>query len=331
MKDVAGRAGVSVSTVSRVISGKIPVDVQTEQKVREAIRELSYTPNLLASGLRSKSGRAIGLLVPRISDPFFSSLIDHVDKAVIQHGYNLLLFNTHSDPAFEEQVISNLISRHVDGIIFSMVSDESWAIELLAGVDVPVVMLDRVRDEDRLLSLRLDNTRAGAMAAEHLAGLGHRRLACVTGPKEIRLCLDRLNGFRAALAERGIPLPEECVIEGDFTFEAGLAAAARLAAMRPPVSAVWAQNDLMAAGVMKGMAAVGARIPDDLSVVGMDDTQVTLLLQPSLTSIAQPIRDMAEMAVAMIVDRKRKMPVQRHVILNPSLSVRASTARPREE
>jgi LacI family transcriptional regulator len=329
MKDVARRAGVSISTVSRVISRKIPVDARTEQKVRAAIRELRYKPNLLASGLRSKSGRAIGLLVPRIADPFFCSLIDHVDRAVISHGYNLLLFNTNSDPDFEEQVIENMLSRRVDGIIFSMVSDESRAMELVSGVDVPVVMLDRVRDTEKLLSLVLDNTRAGRIAAEHLADLGHRRLACITGPQTIHLCIERLNGFRAALEERGIPVDDDCVVEGDFTFSSGVAAASRLAAVSPKVTAIWAQNDLMAAGVMKGMIGSGRRIPENLSIVGMDDVEVPILLQPPLTTIAQPIREMAEKAVEMIWDRMRGGSMQHRAILEPRIVIRESTAPPR--
>jgi LacI family transcriptional regulator len=302
------------------------VDARTEQKVRTAIKDMKYQPNLLASGLRSKSGRVIGLLVPRILDPFFCLLIDCVDRAVINQGYNLLLFNTCSDPDFEEQVIENLLSRHVDGIIFSMVSDESRAMELVRGVGVPVVMLDRVRETGKVLSLVLDNAGAGRMAAEHLADLGHRRLACVTGSSTIHLCLERLGGFRSALEKRGIHLNDECVVEGDFTFSSGIAAAKRLVQILPKVTAVWAQNDLMAAGVLIGMAGEGRRIPDDLSLVGMDDVGVPLFLQPPLTTIAQPIREMAEQAVEMIMERKKSDSPPKRAILEPTLVIRKSTA-----
>ncbi len=326
MKDVAERAGVSISTVSRVISRKIPVDASTEQRVRTAIDELNYRPNLLAAGLRSKSGRSIGLIVPRISDPFFSSLIDHVDRAVIDRGYNLLLFNTHSDPDFEQQIIDNLVSRHVDGIIFAMASDESWAIEMLAGVDVPIVMLDRIADTDKLLSLRLDNEGAGALAAEHLASLGHHRVACVTGPLKVHLCIDRLNGFLAALNKRGILMEKECIFEGDFSYSAGILAAERLAMIQPRITAIWAQNDLMAAGVLKGVIARGRRVPEDVSIIGMDDLLLPQMLQPSLSTIIQPVQQMAEKAVEMIMDVIKKIPTERHIVLEPTLAARESTA-----
>ncbi len=246
----------------------------------------------------------------------------------MSHGYNLLLFNTNSDPDFEEQVFANLLSRHVDGIIFSMVSDESRAMDLVGGVGVPIVMLDRVRQTEKLLSLVLDNEMAGRLAAEHLAGLGHRELACITGPQAIHLCRERLNGFRDALNARGVVLEDEHVIEGDFTFEAGLAAANLLAARHPEVTAVWAQNDLMAAGILIGMAGAGRRIPSDFSIVGMDDLEVPQLMQPPLTTVAQPIREMAEKAVEMIVERKRSASMMKQAILQPTMVVRGSTAPP---
>jgi DNA-binding LacI/PurR family transcriptional regulator len=181
---------------------------------------------------------------------------------------------------------------------------------------------------EKLLSLVLDIELAGRLAAEHLAGLGHRRLACITGPQTIHLCLERLNGFRNALNARGIALDEECVIEGDFTFDAGLAAASRLAARHPEVTAVWAQNDLMAAGILIGMAGKGRRIPHDFSIVGMDDVEVPQLMQPPLTTIAQPIREMAEKAVGMIVERMRSASMMKRAILQPTIMVRGSTAPP---
>lgn len=325
MRDVARQAGVSVSTVSRVLSRKIPVDKQTREKVLTVIEELSYRPNLIAAGLRSKSGRSIGLLVPRIADPFFMELIDHLDRSVVSHGFNLLLFNTRSDPEFEEQVVDNLLRRHVDGIIFSLVSDESRVPSLVNGVDVPIVMLDRVRNDARLMSLVLDNHRAGQLAAEHLLGLGHRRLACVTGPKRIHLCRDRLGGFADTLAQQGVPLDAQHVIEGDFTLGSGRAAAELLLEMRPRPTAVWAQNDLMAAGLLKGALRRGLRVPRDISIVGMDDVQIPEVVQPSLTSVAQPLREMAERAVEMILSTKESRDVPREVLLQPRLNVRESS------
>jgi DNA-binding LacI/PurR family transcriptional regulator len=332
IRDVAKRANVSISTVSRVISKKIPVDEQTQKRVRTAINELNYRPNLIASGLRSKSGKSIGLLVPMIQNPFFMVLIDHIDRCVISRGYNLLLYNTHSDLDFEKQILDNLLRRHVDGIIFSLVSDESRAVELLTAVEVPVVMLDRVRADTRLMSVVLDNRKAGEIAAEHLIDLGHRSFACLSGPTKIRLCAERLAGFTETLSRRGIG-PANCqVLLGDFSLESGIAAAQRLLQTRPAVTAVWAHSDLMAAGLLKGFQQAGVMVPAEVSVMGMDDAFVPEIVNPSLTTIAQPIGEMAQRAVEMILEMKGSSRAQREVLLNPHLVVRESTgARKRQE
>jgi len=325
IRDVALRAGVSTSTVSRVISRKIPVDQRTTEKVMRAVSELKYRPNLVASGLRSRSARSIGLLVPRIADPFFMQMIDDVDRCIIEQGFNLLLFNTHADPGFEERVVDNLLRRHVDGIIISFVSDESRVPALLKDVDVPIVMLDRVRDDAKLMHVVLDNRKAGELAAAHLLGLGHRRIACITGPRGVRLCIDRLAGLADRLAAEGCALTGELAIESDFTFEGGRAACERMLHARSRPTAVWAQNDLMAAGVLKAALASGLGVPGDLSVMGMDDFLVPEIVHPALTSIAQPLRDMSERAVMMILKAKENSAVERRVLVDPTLVVREST------
>lgn len=326
MKDVAKRAGVSVSTVSRVISGKIPVDHSTQSAVLAAIAELKYRPDLVASGLRTKSAKSVGLIVPRISDPFFMALIDHADRSVVSHGCNLLLFSSRSDVDFEEKIVDDLLRRHVDGIIFAMVSDESRTLKLLSHVDVPVVMLDRVFNTTRFMNLVVDNRKAGELAAEHLLALGHRRIACLTGPGTIHLSLDRLRGFRETLKAAGVALRDDAVVHGDFNFEFGFASAETVLRMRPTPTAVWAQNDLMAAGLLKRMTQLGVKVPEGLSILGMDDLGVPEIVEPSLSTIAQPVREMAERAVRLIFEAKRNNAVQRRITLKPRLVVRDSTA-----
>ncbi len=336
MKDVAEIAGVSVSTVSRVLSGKIPVDEKTQKKVRQVIKELDYRPNLIASGLRSKSGKVIGVLVPRIVDPFFTYLIDYLDRAIIDQDYNLLLFNTYRDPNFEEKIIDNLVRRHVDGIIYSMVSDESWAMELLEGVEVPVVMLDRIANSDKFMNLALDNKKAGFLAAEHFISLGHTNIVCLTGPQKVRLSRDRSDGFLEALEKNGINCKsgstgEYCMVEGDFTFQCGLRFAEQLVKQNERPTAVWAQNDLMAAGVLKGLIKTGINVPEEMSILGMDNAEIPEMVHPSLSTIAQPIKEMAETAVDMLINRQiYEIRGQRMLLLDPTLVVRESTGRPSE-
>ena len=324
MKEVAERAGVSISTVSRAISKKIPVDEKTADRVWKAIRDLNYMPNLLASGLRTKSGKFIGLLVPVIRDPFFSALIDCVDRSVLNSGFNLLLFNTHFDPKFEEQIVDNLLLRHVDGIIVSLVADEIWSTDTLRRINVPVVMMDRVRETDNFLSVTVDNHEAGKMAATHLCDLGHRDVACVCGPKSIPLAIERLNGFVDGLHNYGISIRQNRILSGDFTFESGYEAATKIVSDMPSVTAVWAQNDLMACGIIQGLKDSGIDVPVDISVMGMDDLENSVWISPSLTTISQPIQAMAEKAVELIL-QKKSPEAGSGIILKPGLVVREST------
>jgi LacI family transcriptional regulator len=181
MKDVARLAKVSVSTVSRVISKSIPVDEKTRLHVEKAIRKLQFKPNLLASGLRSKSGHVIGLAVPEILHPSFNAIIKYVEESVRKEGLQLILGNTHNDLEIESEFIESLVRRHVDGIIFSRVSDQSRILHVVNKNHVPVVVLDRALDTEDIPTVVLDNYRAGALAAEHLASLGHSRIVCISG------------------------------------------------------------------------------------------------------------------------------------------------------
>jgi DNA-binding LacI/PurR family transcriptional regulator len=325
LKDVARAAGVSPSTVSRVVNGALPVDAGTRTRVQEAVRALGYRPNLLAKGLRMKSGALIGLVVPEIGDHTFASIIRCVEAACASRGLHLIVGNPMNDPEREEAFIDALARRHVDGIIFSRVSDESRILRILSGTEIPVVIIDRALEDEQLPSVVLDNRRAGELAAGCLLGLGHRRIGCVTGPLNIALCRERLAGFRGEAARRGVQLG--AVVEADFTFASGQEAAATLRGSFPGITAVWAQNDLMAAGILKQLAHDGARVPLDVSVIGMDDVALCGMTMPSLTTIAQPVGRISEAAVDLLM-RQRAGTARRNeqVTVMPELVVRDSTA-----
>jgi len=193
MKDVAALAGVSVSTVSRVISGSIPVDQGTAKRVRDAISSLDFRSNLLASGLRSKSGKLIDLVVAGPYEPF-ASTIGYLEHTTARHGYNLVVGNSRSREKLEEQFVDHLIRRHVDGIIFTPISHRTQATDHLLNTDLPIVWFDRVWDDERILTVRLDNQQAGELAAQHLCEHGHQRLA----PRVCERCSSGRVGGSAA-------------------------------------------------------------------------------------------------------------------------------------
>jgi DNA-binding LacI/PurR family transcriptional regulator len=327
MKDVARLAKVSPSTVSRVINNTVPVDVQTRLQVEKAIRKLHFKPNLLASGLRSKSGQVIGLAVPEILHPSFNAIIKYVEENVRAAGLQLILGNTHNDLGIEAEFIESLVRRHVDGIIFSRVSDESRILHIVNKNRIPVVVLDRALDAEDIPTVVLDNYGAGVMAARHLIAYGHRRIACISGNPNILLSRERLAGFSDTLRERGIELDTSRVYEGSFQYETGIEGVREFLADGIDVTAIWAQSDLIAFGAMAELERVGRKVPGDISVIGLDDIEFARISVPALTTVKQPFKEMCEKAVELIMlqTRKEKLACKRFV-LQPELVVRATTA-----
>lgn len=302
MKDVADLAGVSVSTVSRVISGKTPVNVATASRVKQAINRLGFRPNLLAAGLRNKSGRFIGLVVPSTDEPF-ATMISVIEVETRCADFSLLLANSSSDLTIEQMFIESLVRRHADGVIFSVVSEESKAAESLSKSGIPVVMFGRIgRSHRNIVTVGLDNHEAGRQAARLLVESGHRRVGTLTGPLSVQLTNDRLIGFKEELKLHGIHLRDEDIYNGDFSFKSGVEQAKRLVDVSlGNVTAIWAQSDLMAIGLMRELANRGVRVPDDLSIAGMDDIPFAHMTVPALSTIRQPIPEMCRRAVQSIV------------------------------
>ncbi len=328
IRDVARLAGVSVSTVSRVLSGSPKVDAETRRRVEQAIGTIGYRPNLLAQGLRSKSGNLIGLVVPEIRHETFASFIEYIEEEVAARGYNLVTGNTHGRPEVEGAFIDSLLRRHVDGIIFSRVSDRSQVLSIMAKSNIPAVIIDRSLDREDIPTIIMDNYRAGVMAAEHLADLGHRRFAVITGPQDIALCRERLKGFAEFLERRGLTLLRRNIREGDFKFESGIEAGRSFLERGIEFTALWAENDLMAVGAMNALIRGGKRVPEEISVVGMDDSTSSKMMIPALTTIRQPFEAMCKKAVELIIAMKNGDPGdERRFVLPPSIIVRESTSR----
>jgi LacI family transcriptional regulator len=327
LKDVARLAGVSTSTVSRVISGSIPVSTETREIVERAIRDTNFKPNLVARGLRIKSLKLIGIVVPELQHETFTSFIRYAEEAAEAEGYNLVLGSTSSSADTEERLIENLVGRNVDGIIFSRVSDRSHTLRILERSGIPAVIIDRSLEREDMPSVVLDNRESGAMAARHLLGLGHRRFACISGPLDITLVRDRVAGFRDTIREAGGILEDKCLVEGDFKFESGRRGAEYLLDAGLRFTALWAQNDYMAIGAMNRLAERGLRIPQDISVVGLDNIEPAWMHRPQLTTIAQPFREMCRNAVGILLRMSRQgRRESTRIILGPELIVRETTA-----
>jgi DNA-binding LacI/PurR family transcriptional regulator len=326
IKDVAKLSGVSVSTVSRVINRGADVDNRTRDRVLAAIAKLEYKPNLLAKGLRGKKGNIIGLIVPEILDHAFVSIVDSTIDTAHENGYNVIVGSTHNDPDLEEKFIDDLLRRNVNGIVFSRVSDESRVLKKIQKMNVPIVIIDRALEKEGIPSVVLDNYEAGRLSAQHLVELGHREVRCVTGSLKISLCRDRLRGFKDVLRENGLECPDADTVEGDFKFKSGMDAVDRFCEDGKRFSAVWAQNDMMALGIIKRCLTKGMRIPEEVSVVGMDDISICEYIAPSLTTIHYPFKEMCEKAFELIVRQNGEGgPEDAIALLEPYLVKRDST------
>jgi len=327
IKDVAQLAGVSVSTVSRVLSGSPRVDEGTRARVEKAIARIDYRPNLLARGLRSKSGNVIGLVVPEILHETFAAFIKYAERFCVEKGYDLVVGNTGGRPETEGAFIDNLLRRHVDGIIFSRVSDRSRVINTVEKWNVPAVIIDRALDRESLPTVVLDNERAGVIAAEHLVALGHRSIGVVTGPRDIALSRERHRGFAGTLRRHGLSLPASHVLEGDFKFESGRAAARAFIETGLKVTAIWCHNDLMAVGALNTFVRHGVKVPGDVSLVGMDNTGLSEMVVPALSSVTQPFEEMCRQAVELVLAMRHGQRIgNRRVVVAPGLLVRESSA-----
>ena len=329
MKDVAVLAGVSTSTVSRVINNSMPVDEETRLKVEQAIKTINFKPSLMARGLRMKSANLIGIVVPELQHETFTSFIKFTEQSVEAQGYNLVIGSTSSNVETEERFIVNLIRRNIDGIIFSRVSDNSQALKLIDRSNIPIVIIDRSLEREDIPSVVMNNYGAGVMAAEHLLSLGHRRFACITGPMDISINRDRIRGYRETIVQNGGTLEDKCIFEGNFKFESGGRGVDYLVDTRADFTAIWVQNDYMAIGAINRFVARGISVPGDVSVIGLDNIEHSWMIQPALTTIAQPFQEMCANAVDIIIKMSRKEQISAtRIVLDPELVVRGTTTSP---
>ena len=327
MKDVAGKAGVSVTTVSHVINKTRLVSDGLRQRVLAAMKELGYQPNALARSLRRKETNTIGMILPDNTNPFFAEVARGIEDVSFEQGYSVIICNSDGDLDKELLYANVLAEKRVDGIILFAAGESIKQIQALQRLDISLVMADReILDVDIDVVLT-NNVQGGKLATRHLLELGHRRIACITGSLDLSLSFERMAGYREALLEHDVPVDESLIVEGDFQFESGYQATRQLLALADPPSAIFACNDLMAIGTISAAAGNGRRIPANLSIVGFDDLRLASFANPPLTTIVQPKYEMGKMATEMLLERihHRNMPKRRR-LLNTRLLVRQSTA-----
>ena len=333
LAEVARQAGVTAATVSNVLRGRGKVGAETRQRVLAIVQQLQYRPNLTARALAEGRPPTIALIVSSIANPFYPEFALAVEQAVRKLGYFLLVCNTNDDPEQERAYLDAVGGSLAHGVLV-MNADFVQIDELVAlrarGVPVVLCMWEKPDQPPALPSVAVDFYRAGAVAAEHLIKLGHRRIGAVVGSERSGNHIWRYRGFAEALQRAGIAHDDADVSFGHDTIDAGRSSAHALLAGAPDLTAVFVSNDLPALGVLQAAADMGLDVPADLSVIGITDIQLAHQVRPALTTVAVPTQESAELAVEMIMHMIRQddssAPLQRETSL-PRLVVRASTGR----
>ncbi len=334
IKDVARHAGVSITTVSHVINGTRFVSEKLTQRVFDAMKDLKYSPNIIARSLRSGKTKTIGLVVPDILNPYFAEFSREIEDKGFEHGYNVILCNTDENLAKEEQYVNGLISKQVDGLIFFSSGVYKSFKDNPNKDDIPIVVTDRESEGVTSDVVLIDNFKGGYEATRYLISIGHRRIACISGPSLIRPSAQRVDGYLQALDEAGIPFDEELLMMGDFRYNGGEEQMAALLELPEQPTAIFACNDMMAIGATRAIRDAGFNVPDDYSVVGFDNTPLSRYVFPQLTTIGQPVKEMADLAIELLIekikikeDQKRKKDLQpeyKRIVLDTTLIIRES-------
>lgn len=325
--DVARRAGVSPATVSRVLNGNTSVARERADRVRAAVAAVGYRPNAAARSLRRRKSSLWAVVVPDVSNPYFTEVVRGVEDVAQTAGYSVVLCNSDENRDKEASYIAVALGEQVAGLIICPTSERSTDVTALLAQGTPVVAVDRKLSKVSVDTVLVDNVRGAEAATLHLIDGGFERVACITGPKAATTARQRLSGFRRALRSRGRDVDETLVRHTDFQVAGGREAMTSLLDAGG-VDAVFAANGLIAVGVLEAVAARGERVPDDVAVVSFDDLPWAGIIRPSLTTVAQPTyeigRRSGELLLARIELPDRK---SSSLVLPTALTVRESSRR----
>ncbi|CAL9519046.1 HTH-type transcriptional regulator DegA [Streptomyces sp. enrichment culture] len=326
---VAARAGVGRGTVSRVINGSPKVSARSRAAVERAIADLGYVPNRAARSLVTRRTDSVALVVPEaetrlFSEPYFSGIIRGVSARLSKAGMQLLLVLVDEEKEYA-RLAAYLSAQRVDGVLMMAVHSDDTLPDRLEELSVPTVLAGRRGHREPLGHVRADNSGGAGSAVRHLLARGRRSVGTITGPLDMDAARARLDGYRGALEDAGLAVDEDLVAHGDFTEESGRAAMRELLRRRPGLDAVFAASDVMASGAVLELRASGRKVPDDVAVVGFDDSIVARHVDPPLTSVRQPLEEMGRTMADLLLDEiAQRGSGRREVVLPTQLVVRES-------
>jgi DNA-binding LacI/PurR family transcriptional regulator len=332
IRDVAKRAAVSIATVSRAVNGISTVDPELAKRVWKAVEEVGYVPNPQARALVSGRSRMLGLIVSEITNPFFPELVQEFENLAVAQGYEVMIGSTNYDPTRTESLIRRMLQRNVDGVAVMTFGIEEDLVKKLVESEFPLVFVDAGPKLPNIRVLKVDYGEGIREAVQHLAALGHRTIAFISGPLRLRSAVLRRDAFLSSMAELGLKAPAGHIVEGDHTMEGGMVAIERLVAHAQLPTAVVCSNDMTAIGVLHGLYRTTHKVPDDISVVGFDDIHLAQFMLPPLTTVQMSCKHLAAAAVQALragIEPDHPRAAQKEWAIPTRLVVRQTSAFPR--
>lgn len=323
IREVAKLAGVSPSTVSRVMNNTANVDEEKKQRVLAAIEETGFQPNELARALFKKSSKIIGVIVPTIENPFFNELAKAIEEEAYQKGFRILLCNSNDDAEKEKMNVQMLTQMNADGLIIMTNSDKTGPV--IEECKLPVVVLDRMlAGNGGIAHIESDHYKGGILATEHLLECGCKNIVCMRAPQELSSGKKRYQAYKDVCTKYGI---EEQIIDCKYSYTAGLDAAEEILHKYPNVDGIIANNDMVAISVYKVLQKAGYRVPEDVQLIGFDNIRFSKLVTPEISTIAQSTKKMGKLAVEIIINHINGVPFKKDNTLSVSLVERQTTRR----
>ena len=331
IRTVAALAKVSIATVSRTVNGSPAVSDRLSKRVWQAIEQLNYFPNTHARTLVSGRSRLFGIIVENITNPFFPELIQSFEEVAVAHGYEILVSSSNSDPAILANCVRRMLERKVDGVAVLSFGAEEPVLDQLVNRDIPMVLAEFRLGDPKVSTILLDYNTGIRAAVNHLVELGHRKIAFLAGPYKLHSAITRENDYRRAMEAVGLEVQRKWIIECDHTLKGGVVGFGKLRALSAPPTAILCSNDMTAIGVLRAAYNAGLRVPQDLSVIGLDDIDFAEFTLPPLTTIRLSRHDLAQAAFEALRQQAEEpvaAKIQREFLVSTSLVVRGSTAAP---
>lgn len=325
--DIAREAGVSATTVSKVINNKGRISEKTRKKILSIIEELHYQPNVLASAMKGKSTYTIALLIPDMANPVYSEYLKHIEEYGQEHGFSVVMCSTGGSPEKEAKHIALLRQKHVDGFIIASVFKNEAVLKQLMEDKIPIVFFSLQRPELPIASVASDDYLGGYIATEHLLSLGHRRIGIIAEAATVS-GTERTRGYEKALVNAGIEVDESLVTPiNEPTIEGAKQHAKKLLDSEQRPTAIFGCNDVLAIGTMLAAKELGITLPDELSIMGFDNTVMCNIVEPPLSSVAPPVQEMGRQAMELLIQQiEQKDNMKQRISLLPELVIRRSTS-----